>query len=443
MQNANRRKFLQKVGVSAAGAAAWAVMAPHSRAIGANERVRVAVIGTGNQGSGHIRTLSGLKDAEIAYICDVDQSRLDAQRENAPGAQAITDLRRALDDKTVDTVSIVLPDHWHVPAALLAMEAGKHVYVEKPCSHNFREGQLLVAKAKETGLKVVHGTQSRAGAPVQEAIAMLREGVIGDVLIARAWNVQRRDNIGHKQPSEVPKGVDYDTWVGPAEWMPFQDNRFHYNWHWWHNFGTGDIGNDGAHEFDLALWGLGVETHPTNISAIGGKYYFDDDQQWPDTAQITLEYPGDGKPGSKRMLIFEQRLWSTNYPNGVDTGVEYTGAKGKMFISKRGKFEVRGERNVPIERTLSGPAKGNGAAAYQNFFDAIRGTTTTTFTNAEIAHRTAAAAHLGNIAIRLGRSLKFDPVAETIVGDDEAKAMLGRKYREGGHWSVPREVGST
>jgi hypothetical protein len=403
MQLANRRKFLQQVGVSAAGAAAWAARTPHSRAAGANERVRVAIFGTGNQGSGHISSLGSLKDADVAYICDIDEKRLNDQKKNAPGAQTITDLRRALDDKSIDAVSIALPDHWHVPAALLAMDAGKHVYVEKPCSHNFREGQLLVAAAKKTGLTIVHGTQSRSGPAVQEAIAMLREGVIGDVLIARAWNCQRRDNIGHMEPSEPPAGVDYDTWVGPAEWMPFQENRFHYTWHWWHNFGTGDIGNDGAHEFDLALWGLGVET------------------------------------GSRRMLIFEQRLWSTNYPNGVDTGVEFTGTKGKMFVSKRGKFEVRGERNVPIDRKLSDVPKGSVVNNHQNFLDALRGMGKAN-TNAEIAHRTAAAAHLGNIAIRVGRSLSFDPASETIVGDAEATKLLSRKYREGGHWSVPRGV---
>jgi predicted dehydrogenase len=440
MQRANRRKFLQQVGVSVAGAAAWATLAaPHSRAAGANERVRLAILGTGNQGSRHVASLGSLADAEIVSICDIDSNRLAEQSKQAPSAKAISDLRRALDDKSIDAVSIALPDHWHVPAALLAMDAGKHVYVEKPCSHNFREGQLLVAAAKKTGLTVVHGTQSRSGPAVQEAIGMLREGLIGDILIARAWNCQRRDNIGHMKPSEPPAGVDYDAWVGPAEWMPFQENRWHYTWHWWHNFGTGDIGNDGAHEFDLALWGLGVDTHPTTINAVGGKYYFDDDQQWPDTAQVTLEWPGDGKPGNKRMLIYEQRLWSTSYPMGVDTGVEYTGTKGKMFISKRGKFELRGERNVPIARKLSGPPKGTVEANHQNFLDAIRGTAKP-FTTAEIAHRTVSAAHLGNIAVRVGRSLTFDPAKETIVGDDEAASMLSRKYREGGHWSVPRDV---
>jgi predicted dehydrogenase len=437
MAGASRRRFLQG---AVAGAAAWSArrVAP-ARAAGANERVRIAVLGGGNQGSRHAVSLASLADAEIAYVCDVDAQRLGEQHKRAPGSRAVNDFRRALDDDSVDAVSIALPDHWHVPAALLALEAGKHVYVEKPCSHSFREGQLLVAAAKRAGKVVVHGTQSRSAPGMREAMAMLREGVIGDVLIARCWNCQRRDDIGHKQPSEPPRGVDYDLWVGPAEWMPFQENRFHYTWHWWHNFGTGDVGNDGCHELDYALWGLGVQTHPSTITALGGKYFFDDDQQWPDTAQVTMEWPGDGAPLARRMLIYEQRLWSTSYPNGVDSGAEFTGTKGRMFVSKRGKFEIRGERNQPSGKRLATEIDARVEDNHQNWIDAIRGGPAP-HAGVDVAHRTAAAAHLGNIAIRVGRTLRFDPVAETIVGDDEAAALLGRRYRAEGHWAVPTDV---
>jgi predicted dehydrogenase len=437
MARIDRREFLKRAATTAGAAAVASWPAPRSRAAGANKRVRVALLGCGNQGSRHNLSLGSLADAEIAYVCDVDKSRLAERAKETPGAAPVGDLRRALDDPSVDAVSIALPDHWHVPAALLALDSGKHVYVEKPCSHNLREGQLLVAAAKRTGLVVAHGTQSRSSPPIREAMAMLRDGVIGDVLIAKCWNWQRRDDIGKKQPSDPPQGVDYDAWVGPAEWMPFQENRFHYTWHWWHNFGTGDVGNDGCHELDLALWGLGVETHPTTIAAIGGKYFFDDDQQWPDTAQVTLEWPGDGKPGDKRMLVYEQRLWSTSYPNGVDSGVEFYGTKGKMFVSKRGKFELRGERNAAINGKLSREIDVRVEDNHQNWLDAIRGGAAP-HANVEIAHRTASAAHLGNIAIRVGRTITFDPERETIVGDDDAAALLGRKYRDGGHWATPQ-----
>jgi predicted dehydrogenase len=330
-----------------------------------------------------------------------------------------------------------VPDHWHTPAALLALDAGKHVYVEKPCSHNIHEGRMLVEAVKRHKKVAAHGTQSRSTPGIQEAMQMLREGVIGDVLITKCWNWQLRENIGHKQPSKPPEGVDYDMWVGPAEWLPFQENRFHYNWHWWYDFGTGDVGNDGCHELDMALWGLGVTTQPSLVSAIGGKYFFDDDQQFPDTAQVTLEWPGDGKPGNKRMLIYEQRLWSTTYPFNVDSGVEFYGTKGRMFISKRGKFEIRGERNAPIDKKLKDAYQAKVEYNHQNWLDCIRdgGTPNAPI---EIAHRTASAAHLGNIAMRLGRSLTFDPETETIVGDKEATAMLSRKYRADGHWGIPK-----
>ena len=314
------------------------------------QRVRIGVIGCGNQGTNHIRSLSGLSDAQIVHVADIDQERLAKAVSASGGANGVADFRRILDDRSVDAVTIATPDHWHVPVALLALEAGKHVYVEKPCSHNVREGQLLKAAAQKHGKVVVHGTQSRSSPAIQQAMKLLRDGVIGDVLIAKCWNWQKRSDIGHVQPSAPPSGVDYDTWVGPAEWMPFQSNRFHYSWHWWYNFGCGDVGNDGIHELDYALWGLGVETHPAVVSAAGGKYFFDDDQQFPDTMQVTFEYPGDGKVGSRRMLIYEQRLWSTTYPFNVDSGAEYFGTKGRMFLSKRGKFEIHGERNPAARR---------------------------------------------------------------------------------------------
>jgi predicted dehydrogenase len=419
---------------------ATVLSAKTSRAADANERVGVAIIGAGNQGKRHCESLLSLKDAEIMCVCDVDPERLAAQVARTGGkAKGVSDFRRILDDKSVDAITLAVPDHWHTPAALLALQAGKHVYVEKPCSHNVREGRMLVEAVKRHQKVAAHGTQSRSTLGIQEAIQMLHEGVIGDVLISKCWNWQKRENIGHLQPSAPPKGVDYDTWVGPAEWLPFQENRFHYKWHWWYDFGTGDIGNDGCHELDMALWGLGVTTHPSLASAVGGKYFFDDDQQFPDTAQVALEWTADGKPCHKRMLIYEQRLWSTTYPFNVDSGVEFYGTKGKMFISKRGKFEIRGERNVLIDKKLKGAYTAKVEYNHQNWLDCIRngGTPNATI---DVAHRTATAAHLGNIAIRLGRSLKFEPETETIAGDEEATALLGRKYREGGHWAAPKVV---
>jgi predicted dehydrogenase len=433
MSAPSRRTFL-----AGAAATVGVLSSARSRAAvaGANERVRLAIIGAGSQGRSHAQSLQSIEDAEIAYVCDVDEQRLGEQRERVGGrVQAAGDFRRILDDPSVDAVTLPLPDHWHAPAALLALEAGKHIYVEKPCSHNIREGRMLVDAAGRSNLVAAHGTQARSAPGIREAMQMLREGVIGEVLIAKCWNWQMRENIGRRQPSSPPPHVDYDLWVGPAEWLPFQENRFHYDWHWWYNFGTGDVGNDGCHELDIALWGLGVDGHPSFVAAAGGKYFFDDDQQFPDTVQATLEWPGDGKPGSRRMLVYEQRLWSTNYPFNVDSGNEFIGTKGRMFISKRGKFELRGDRNAAIEKELSGPVKAEVRSNHQNWLDSIRNGGAPNATM-EIAHRTATAAHLANLAIRLGRALNFDPTNETI-GDEEATDLLGRKYRADGHWAIP------
>jgi predicted dehydrogenase len=328
---------------------------------------------------------------------------------------------------------VATPDHWHSPAAILACNAGKHVYVEKPCSHNVREGRLLVEAARKNKRVVQHGTQVRSTKMMQEAVQLLRSGAIGDVLVAKVWNIQRRGTIGKGTPSEPPKSFDYDMWLGPVPHVPYQANRVHDGWHWWYDFGTGDMGNDGVHDLDYGRWGLGVEVHPTAVSALGGKFVTDDDQQFPDTQQVTFEYAGDGKPGSRKLLIYEQRLWSTNYPHNVDSGVEFQGTKGQMFLSRRGKIQVWGDRNAKIDPKIAGEEQ-NAPAHMANFLDAVREKATA---NGEIAlgHLTSTLAHLGNVATRLGRTLRFDGQSESIPNDEEANALLTRSYRE--HWAKP------
>jgi len=430
MTHPTRRVFLQQAGAAAA-AMGW-TGAIH--AAGANEKVVVGLIGCGGRGQNLAREFERIK-----YICDPDEKRLGklAKAHNIPAANKVTDLRRLLDNKSIDAVVIATPDHWHAPAALLALAAGKHVYLEKPCSHNFRESRLLVDAARRCRRVVQHGTQSRSNGFIVQAVQMLREGVIGEVLAAKAWNVQHRGGIGHAQPSDPPSGVDYDLWVGPAEFLPYQQNRFHYSWHWWYNFGTGDIGNDGTHELDYARWGLGVDTLPSRIAGLGGKYYHDDDQQFPDTATIVYEYPGDGRPGSRRQLIFEMRLWSTNYPLNCDNGAEFYGTQGKMSLSKRGKIEILGPRNAKIEKLPELPP--NKPKHVENFLEAIK-TGRKPNAGIEEAHRSVALVHLGNLAVRLGRSLNLDPQTEQILGDEEANRLLHRQYRQGGHWAIPQGV---
>ena len=401
------------------------------------EKPTVALIGCGGRGASLASDFSKLSD--VAYVCDPDPSQRERLQKHLNAQHAVADFRAVLDDKTIDAVIVATPDHWHAPIAIMACQAGKHVYVEKPQSHNFRESRILVDAARKHSVVVQHGTQSRSNPLIADGVQLLREGIIGDVFMAKAWNIQRRGPIGHEQPSEPPPGVDYDMWVGPAEFMPFQSNRFHYNWHWWFNFGTGDIGNDGTHEIDYARWGLGVEGLPSTVIGLGGKYSFDDDQQYADTATCAFEWPGDGTVGKRRQLIFEMRLWSTNYPFNCDSGVEFYGTKGRMLLSKRGKLEVYADRNERIEKPQPAQEPTRVANHQADFLDAIQ---TGRKPNADVAigHDSVALVHLSNIAVRLGRSLQIDTANEQIVGDNEANLLLSRPYRQGGHWAIPREA---
>jgi predicted dehydrogenase len=235
------------------------------------------------------------------------------------------------------------------------------------------------------------------------------------------------------QPSEAPSGVDYDLWLGPAPAVPFQANRFHYGWHWWYDFGTGDMGNDGVHDLDIARWGLGVETHPTRIAAIGNKYYFDDDQQFPDTQYVSFEYPGDGKAGQRRQLVFEMRIWSPYKQEGHENGNAFYGTEGMLVLGKGSGWQLFGPKNEPRE---SLKASISGTPHHRNFLECIK-TNARPNADIEIGHLSSTLSHLGNIASRIGRTLNFDPQQERIVGDEEADQLVSRAYRAG-HWAVPQ-----
>ncbi len=451
MAATNRRVFLQTSAVSGAALALGA----QARAASASEKVTVGLIGCGGRGAYLAGKFAGEKNVEIAAVCDVDSNRL-SQRSSDLGKQTgksphtVDDMRRVLDDKNIDAVIVATPDHWHSPAAILACEAGKHVYVEKPCSHNIREGRLLVDAARRNDRVVQHGTQVRSTDMMIEAVQKLREGIIGDVLVVKAWNIQKRRSLNQeqggksarkkalqKQPSsQPPSELDYENWVGPATMIPYDKNKVHEGWHWWYHFGTGDMGNDGVHDIDYARWGLGVTTHPSKVVALGGLYVFNDGRDFPDTQQVTFEYPGDGKPGSKRMFIYEQRLWSTNYPHNVDSGVEFYGTNGQMFLSRRGKIQILGERNKRQDAQIAGEAQ-NAEKHIANFLDSVRNNRRPNG-DIEYGHLSSSLCHLGNIATRLGRSLEFDPQQERFIDDDEANSLVARKYRD--HWGKPAGV---
>ena len=420
-----RREFLKQTGA----AAALTLTGP-----GANDRITVAIIGNGGMGTSHARQLAPRKDVSIAYVCDPDSKRsaaaaAEVEKGSGKAPKAVKDLREVLDDKSVDAVWVATCDHWHGPAAILAADAGKHVYVEKPCSHNIREGRLMIEAARRNKRVMQVGTQRRSCDYNQKAAEALRSGAIGEVLVAKVWNSQLRRNIGHAKPGAPPANLDYDLWAGPAPKMPFQPNLLHYNWHWFYDYGTGDMGNDGVHQIDVALWGLGVETHPTSVAAIGGKYFFDDDQQFPDTQYVAFEF---GREARKRQLVYEMRIWSPYPQEGEENGNAFYGTKGWMLLG-RGGYQVFNSKNEVID-TVKG--KLELTAHHTNFLECIKSGARPN-ADIEIGHRAATAVHLGNLAARLGRTLRFDPDQEQISGDEEAGRLVRRTYREG-HWAVPK-----
>jgi predicted dehydrogenase len=437
MKPIDRREFLQQGGTLAAGAAALS-LATSTRVLGANEKIVLGVIGPGGMGGNLLRSFAAQADVTVAYVCDPDEQRMNSAAQAAEAIskhrpKAVKDLRRVLEDKSVDAVVVATPDHWHAPATILACEAGKHVYVEKPCAHNIREGRLMVEAARRHHRVVQVGTQSRSTAHVRRAMELLRNGAIGDILVAKAWNSQLRGSIGHAKPSTPPAHLDFDLWVGPAPMVPYQSNLLHGVWRWWFAFGTGDMGNDGVHDIDIARWGLGVETHPTTITALGGKYFFDDDQQFPDTQYVVFEYAGEG--GRKKQLVYEQRLWSPYFQEGYENGDAFYGTKGMLILGKGGGWQLFGPRNEPRDKMTGSP---DGPAHHRNFLECIK-SGRHPHADIEIGHLSSSLSHLGNIATRLGRTLHFDPKGERFIGDEEANRLVRREYRRE-HWAVPKGV---
>ncbi len=434
---ADRREFLQ---TATAAAALWAA-GRDTHAAASQAPVRLGLIGPGGMGSHHLSRLVHRKDVEIRWLCDVDRSRLQKAVDTVKSTTGKTpladsDLRRVLDDPQVEAVMIATPDHWHVPASLLALAAGKHVYVEKPVSHNIREGQLLAAAVEKTGLVLQVGTQSRSTDFVREAVERVRKGEIGEVLVAKAWNCQLRTSIGKRESTPPPDYLDFDTWQGPAPRGEFRTNIHPANWRWWHAYGCGDIGNDGVHDIDVALWGLNPGTHPNRVTSIGGKYFFDDDQEFPDTQYAICEYAPSGSGGRALQLVFEQRIWSPYTQEGYSNGGAFYGTEGMLVIGHSHGWKMYGKRNKLIaERT----GRSDLDAHHKNFFDAIRTPGTKIHADITAANQAATIVHLANISAQVGRTVNFDPQQETILNDAEANAMIRREY-ETDHWSVPKGV---
>jgi predicted dehydrogenase len=395
-----------------------------------SNRVRVGVMGVSHnavfgegRGTHLAKTLVTLPGVEVAYVCDVDETFVakavdDLSRKQSKPPQGVKDFRRILDDKSIDAIVIATPDHWHTPAAILACAAGKHVYVEKPCCQNAREGEWLLQAARKYDRHVQHGTQRRTWPGVIEAIEKLRSGAIGRVIEAKAWYFNARKTIGHGKPADVPATFNWDLWQGPAPRRPYQDNLAPYNWHWFWHWGTGELGNNGVHMLDVARWGLGVD-RPVRVTSGGGKYRYEDDQQTPDTQNVSLDFDG------RRTITWENRSWAAQTPNDPTYDVAFYGENGSLLVRANGYaiYDLKGKQVSEIK------GKGDDASHLQNFLSAVRGEGKL---NAEIAEGVASATlcHLGNIAYRTGHTLHLDEQGK-ITNDAEAENLWGREYQPG------------
>jgi predicted dehydrogenase len=433
-----RREFLRDASVAGLGVAAASHFPSPALLFSGwpSERVVVAVMGLNGRGLVLARNLARSKTTEVTYLCDVDASVLGktqgALRQDAPRApKAIGDFRRALDDRNVDAIVIAAPDYWHTPAAILALKAGKHVYVEKPASHNARELELLVGAQRKYRRHVQIGNQQRSAVRSIEAMRAIREGAIGRPYLARAWYANTRGTIGRGKPGPVPRTLDYELWQGPAPRTPYRDNVIHYNWHWFRRWGTGEICNNGTHEVDVARWALGVD-YPTRVSSAGGRYHFDDDWEFTDTQEAVFEFEGG------RTLV-----WQGQSCNGVQTfargrGVQVVGTGGSIVLDRDGYvlFDVKGKivreaREVAVADGLD--FAGNDAhtvAHIENFAAAVRTGEALRSPVAEVA-KSVLLCHLGNIAQLTGRKLRTDASSGRIVDDADAMRHWSREYAPG------------
>jgi predicted dehydrogenase len=415
----DRRDFLKASAAAGAVLSGWHVAEAQVSAQD-DKPIRVGVMGVNGRGGSLINSFIGQK-AEIAYVCDVDKRALERATANVTARQSkepkgVEDFRRILDDKSVDALVVATPNHWHAPAAIIACKAGKHVYVEKPCSHNPWEGELAVAAARNNNRVVQMGSQRRSYPSIVEAIEKLHAGKIGRTLYARTWYNNRRPSIGYGKEVAPPDWLNWSLWQGPAAERPFKDNLVHYNWHWHWHWGNGELGNNGIHALDVARWGMDVK-FPSRVVSAGGKYRHDDDQETPDTNMVTFDFP-EGKT-----ITWEGLSWSPYGPGGTGFGITFHGDKGTMYVDGSG-YKIFDMMRKEIHNT---PGKGGDSYHIDNFLHCIR-TGDRPNADIELGHQSTLLCHLGNIAYRVNRVLTIDEKNGHIVDDKEAMGLWKREY---------------
>jgi predicted dehydrogenase len=446
MKNIDRRSFIKKSGTATAGTIVSGQMLGQTfTRSGPNDMVRVAVIGIRSRGRDHYRALSQIPDVKIATLCDIDQRLLPAaaaEVEKLTGYRpaVCTEYRKVLEDQDIDAVTLATPNHWHALQTIWACQAGKDVYVEKPVSHTILEGRKMVEAARKYKRIVQTGTQARSSVATNQALEYLNRGGLGDIYMAKGLCLKPRGSIGRVKDSEIPEGVNWDTFLGPAPYRPFNENRFHYKWHWFWDTGNGDFGNQGIHQADIGRWVLNKASHPVRIQGFSNFFVWDSDQETPNIQHLEFEYE-DG-----RILQFEVRGLSTNEEGGIRIGNLIFGSKGWMRIASEDVGKAKAYMS-DIKLNPSGyssyheeegpefihenPATSDAVVNhFTNFLDCVRSRNWQDL-NADIleGHLSTSLCHLGNIACRLNKPLHFDPDLETFIDDAEADSYLSKAYR--------------
>ncbi len=442
----SRRKFIKNVVASSAVLAVGGITSgisakSYRRIIGSGDRINIAIIGVNSRGNSMAGTIGRQKDANIACICDVDEraipkavkSATEANPANTPRSEK--DCRKVLEDKAIDAIYIATPDHWHAPLTIMGCQAGKHVYVEKPLSHNPREGELAVEAARKYNRVVQMGAQRRSAPVLTQGIEELHKGIIGRVYMAKTWYTNARKATVLK-PAPVPSWLDYELWQGPAPRMPYKEGLIHYNWHWFWHWGTAETLNNGTHEVDVARWGLNVD-FPTHVSSQGGRYHFNDDWETPDTQIVTMEYPG------RIIIVWECRSSNGRKIEGADRGIIFYGENGSLdtggdsykVYDLNGKLVKEVNSNIPETndlqgRNLASPNLIMDSQHVADFLDAIKNNRRPNC-DVENGHKSVLPMQLGNISWRVGRNLNIDPKNGHIINDPDAQKLWSRTYEKG------------
>ncbi len=442
MEN-TRRDFIKKAAASSALIVAGGMLpgfsaASYKRIIGANDKLRASVMGVNSRGNALAQNFAFQSECDVIHICDVDSRAIEKCKANVGKVQelkpeGIPDFRKSLENKDVDIMVIATPDHWHAPAALLAMQAGKHVYLEKPCSHNPHEGEMLVEAAARYKKSVQMGNQRRSWPNVAEAIRELKNGIIGRPYFGKGWYTNNRESIGIGKEVAVPEWLNWDLWQGPAPRKTYKDNIIHYNWHWFWHWGTGEALNNGTHMVDLLRWGFDVD-FPVRVSSNGGRFRYKDDWETPDSQVISFDF----KEGVS--MTWEGRSCNGRHIEGSSVGVVFYGENGSLMIPGGNEYKVYDLKNNLVKevkdtqeidpRDVSNPASHLDAIHIRNLFNQIlKGEKLKS--DIDSGHKSTLLVQLGNIAQRVGHSLEINPENGHIIGDKDARKLWSREYEKG------------